>query len=210
MTDDTPQRMGGNARKAVLSAEDRSRIAREAALARWEEPAPKAVFGATDKPIRIADIEVPCYVLDDGRRVITMNGMLDTFAMARGGAMVKGMNRLELFVSRDRIKGYVSKELHERIRNPIKFRIGRNVAYGFDSDTLIDIAEAVILADNAGRLQKQQAGIAHQCRVITSSLTRVGLIALIDEATGYQLRRDTDELQQILTAYLLPEHRRSG
>jgi hypothetical protein len=72
---------------------------------------------------------------------------------------------------------------------------------------LIDIAEAVIQADNARTLQKQQAGIAHQCRVITSSLTRVGLIALIDEATGYQTKSDSDELQQILTAYLLPEHR---
>jgi len=136
-----------------------------------------------------------------------MNGMLGTLHMARGGAMVKGMNRLELFVSRDRIKPYVSNALHERIRTPIRFRIGRTIAYGFDSDTLIDIAEAVIQADNAGKLQAQQADIAQQCRSITSSLTRIGLIALIDEATGYQTKRDRDELQQILTAYLLPEHR---
>ncbi len=207
MADETPQSMGGKARKASLSSEERSRIAREAALSRWEDPSPKAVFGAADKPIRIADIEVPCYVLDDGRRVIPLSGMLDTLAMARGGAMIKGMNRLELFISRERIKPYVSETLFARVQNPIKFRIGRNVAYGFDSDTLIDIAEAVIQADNAGSLQTQQAGIAHQCRVITSSLTRIGLIALIDEATGYQVRRDKDELQQILTAYLLPEHR---
>lgn len=194
-------------RSEVLSPEDRRRIASEAAKARWEEPCPKALFGSAETPIRIADIEVPCFVLDDGRRVITMNGMLDTLGMARGGAMVKGMNRLELFVSRDRIKPFVSSDLHERIRNPIRFRINRSTAYGFDSDTLIEIAEAVIRADNEGSLQKQQAGIAHQCRVITASLTRVGLIALIDEATGYQTKRDKDELQQILTAYLLPEHR---
>ena len=207
MSDDTPQSLGGRARADKLAPEERSRIAKEAAAKRWSELAPLATFGAPDKPIRIADIEVPCYVLDDGRRVIPTNGMLDTLTMARGGAMVRGMNRLELFVSRDRIKPFVSNDLYERIRNPIKFRIGANVAYGFTSDTLIEIAEAVIQADNAGVLQKQQAGIAHQCRVITSSLTRVGLIALIDEATGYQSRRESNELQQILTAYLLPEHR---
>lgn len=122
--------------------------------------------------------------------------MLDTLHMARGGSMVAGMNRLELFVSRERIKPFVSNGLLERIRHPIKFRIGGNIAYGFDSDTLIDIAEAVIQADNSGKMQKQQAAIAHQCRVITSSLTRLGLIALIDEATGYQTKRDSDELQQ--------------
>lgn len=207
MTDGTPQSLGGKARAARLSAAERSKIAKDAATKRWADQAPSATFGAPDKPIRIADIEVPCYVLEDGRRVIPTNGMLDTLTMARGGAMVRGMNRLELFVSRDRIKPFVSSALHERIRNPIKFLIGKNIAYGFTSDTLIEIAEAVIQADNAGVLQKQQAGIAHQCRVITSSLTRVGLIALIDEATGYQTRRDSDELQQILTAYLLPEHR---
>lgn len=193
------------ARSKALKPARRSEIASIAARARWDDALPKSI--ASNKPIQIADMTVPCYVLDDGRRVMTSNGMLDTLHMARGGAMVKGMNRFELFVSRGRIKPYVSNELHERIRNPIKFRIGNNIAYGFESDTLIDIAEAVIRADNAGTLQKQQVAIAHQCRVITSSLTRLGLIALIDEATGYQTKRDSDELQQILTAYLLPEHR---
>ena len=87
--------------------------------------------------------------------------------------MVKGMNRFEFFVTRRRIKPYVSNDLHERVKNPVKFMAGRTVAYGFESDTLIDIAEAVIRADNAGTLQTQQAAIAYQCRVITSSLTRV-------------------------------------
>jgi len=207
-SDESPQSKGGKARKALLSPEERSRIAREAAKSRWADgPAPIAVAGAPDKPIRIADLEVACYVLDDGRRVIPTNAMLDSLHMARGGSMVRGMNRLELFVSRERIKPFVSNELIERIRNPVRFKIGSNVAYGYDSDTLIDIAEAVIRADTEVGLQKQQAAIAHQCRVITSSLTRVGLIALIDEATGYQTVRDRDELQQILTAYLLPEHR---
>ncbi len=208
--EDEPSRQskGGAARSAKLSPQERSRIAKEAAQARWDqEGAPKVKYGAPDRPIRIADIEVPCYVLEDGRRVIPTNGMLGTLHMARGGAMVRGMNRLELFVSRERIKPYVSNDLMERIRHPIRFFIGSSVAYGFTSDTLIDIAEAVIQADNSGTLQKQQSGIAFQCRVITSSLTRIGLIALIDEATGYQTKRDSDELQKILTAYLLPEHR---
>lgn len=120
--------------------------------------------------------------------------------MARGGAMVKGMNRLELCAAQNRLEPYVSKDLLARIAEPIKFRVGNSTAHGFDSDTLIDIAEAVIRADNAGVLQKQQAGIAHQCRVITSSLTRIGLIALIDEATGYQRKRDSDELQMPIGA----------
>jgi hypothetical protein len=203
---ETPQSKGGKLRAERLSPQERVAIAREAANSRWE-PAPKAVFGSPDRPIRIGDTKVPCYVLDDGRRVITTAGMTDTLNIARGGSMKKGMSRLELFVSGKLIRSFVSEDLLERVRNPVKFKINRVVAYGFDSDTLIDIAEAVIRADGAGVLQRQQSAIAFQCRLITSSLTRIGLIALIDEATGYQYKRESDELQRILEAYVLPEHR---
>jgi hypothetical protein len=201
-----PQSKGGKLRAEKLSPQQRSEIAREAANSRWE-PAPKAIFGSPDRPIQIGDTKVPCYVLDDGRRVITTSGMTDTLNIARGGSMKRGMSRLELFVSGKLIAPFISNDLHERVRSPVKFKISRVVAYGFDSDTLIDIAEAVIRADSAGVLQRQQFAIAFQCRLITSSLTRIGLIALIDEATGYQYKRDSDELQRILEAYVLPEHR---
>jgi hypothetical protein len=208
MTDDTPQAKGGRARAERMSPEQRAENARVAAMGRWDPSLPKAVSGGVETPIKIAGIEVPCYVLDDDRRVIATSGMLDTLQLARGGSMIRGMNRLELFVSRERIKPFISNELLERIRNPVRFRIGNNVANGYTSDTLIDIAEAVIAADNSpAGLQKQQAAIAFQCRIITSALTRIGLVALIDEATGHQTKRDKDALQQLLGAYLLPEHR---
>lgn len=203
---ETPQSKGGKQRAERLTPEQRSVIAREAANTRWG-PLPKAIFGGPEKPIKIGDTQVPCYVLDDNRRVLSSVGMTDTLSIARGGSMKKGMSRLELFVSGKLIKPYISNDLFERVRNPVKFRVGTNIAYGFEADTLIDIAEAVIRADNDRVLQRQQAAIAYQCRVITSSLTRIGLIALIDEATGYQYKRDSDELQKILEAYVLPEHR---
>ena len=202
----TPQSKGGKLRAERLTSDERVEIAREAANARWE-PLPKAIFGGPDKPIRIGDTQVPCYVLDDNRRLLSSVGMMDTLNIARGGSMKRGMSRLELFVSGKLIKPFISNDLFARVRNPIKFRAGKTIAYGFDADTLIDIAEAVLRADAAGVLMKQQAAIVHQCRVITSALTRIGLIALIDEATGYQYKRDSDELQKILEAYVLPEHR---
>ena len=203
----TPQQKGGVARSKALSADERSKIAKEAAEKRWKSQPISAIHGSSDQPIKIADIEVPCHILADERIVIATNGLLDAFGLARGGAMVKGMNRLELFAAQGRFKPYVSSSLLERVKNPIRFKVGTNEANGFDADTLIEMAEAVVAADDDGVLQPQQIHIAHKCRVITRSLTRIGLIALIDEATGYQSKRDADELQQILAAYILPEHR---
>lgn len=207
MMEETPQQKGGAARSRALSAQERSRIAKEAAQKRWGNQPLVAIHGSSDHPIRIADIEVPCFILADERRVISTNGILDALGLARGGAMIKGMNRLELFAAQERLKPFVSDDLLSRISTPIRFKVGTQEFNGFDSDTIIEIAEAVVKADDAGDLQAQQVHIAHQCRVITKSLTRIGLIALIDEATGYQSKRDADELQQILTAYIRPEHR---
>lgn len=64
--------------------------------------------------------------------------------------MVKGMNRLELFAAQNRLSPFVSKDLLARIAAPIKFKVGNNTTHGFESDVLIDLAEAVIAADNAG------------------------------------------------------------
>ena len=45
-----------------------------------------------------------------------------------------------------------------------------------------------------------------QCEILAPALARVGIIALIDEATGYQEIRDRQALQQILDKYLLKEY----
>jgi hypothetical protein len=202
---ETPQSKGGKLRAERLSPEQRVEIARDAANSRWGLP--KAAFGGPDRPLKIGNTELPCYVLEDGRRVLSALGMQDTLSIARGGAMKRGLSRLELFISGKIIKPYISNGLYDRVCNPIKFKTGKAVAYGYTSDTLIDLAEAVIRADLDGVLMTQQKTIAFQCRLITSGLTRVGLIALIDEATGYQTQRDSNELQRILEAYVLPEHR---
>jgi len=39
------------------------------------------------------------------------------------------------------------------------------------------------------------------------AIPKIGMIALIDEATGFQQDRPHDDLQRILEAYVLPEHR---
>lgn len=204
---DAPQSKGGMARSTALSAQERSRIAREAAKKRWDDARISAVAGSRDRPIRLGGIRVPCYVLEDERRVMTTNGILDVLSIPRGRAMVKGMNRLERFAAQSRLSPFVSRDLLARIADPILFRVGKGTAHGFEADVLIGIAEAVVAADDAGALPRRQAVTAFRCRLITSGLTRIGLMALIDQATGHLWKRDADELRRILTACFLPEHR---
>jgi hypothetical protein len=79
---------GGRARASVLTAEERSEIAREGARARWAKagkgiaeasPAPaEPVVAPEDLPysafpgkLQMGDVELECHVLSDGRRVLT-------------------------------------------------------------------------------------------------------------------------------------------
>lgn len=206
------QKKGGEVRASLLSAEYRKEIARAGAQARWakadpdRDKLPKAIFGADDRPLCIGDMRIPCYVLEDERRVLTAAGMQDALKIARGGSMKAGMSRLELFASGERINPFIVNDLYERVQSPIIFLTpSGGKAYGYDAEVLVELCEAVLAARAADRLQKQQLPIAQQCELIMRGLARVGIVALVDEATGFQEVRKRDALHKILEAYIAPE-----
>ncbi len=47
--------------------------------------------------------------------------------------------------------------------------------------------------------------IATQCEILVRGFARIGVVALVDEATGYQKVRQRDELHKILEAYIAKE-----
>jgi hypothetical protein len=212
MLDESARRKGGKNRNRFLAPQDRAEIARAGARARWAKAdperdlLPKAICGNDDKPLILGEVAVPAYVLDDERRVIALGGFTDCIGMARGGSMIRGMNRLELFVTRARLRPFVSDAVFEKVRNPVVFLTptgGR--AYGYSAEVLIDICEAVVAASAAQVLQPQQKTIARNCAALLRGITRVGLVALIDEATGFQEVRRRDALRRLLEAFVAPE-----
>jgi len=204
--DPDPQKAkGGFARADALSKSKRKEIAQKAAAARWEN-VPVATHGSADNPLRIGDIEIPCYVLEDGRRVIVQAGMITALGMTKGGSSHRGGTRLAKFVGQDRLKSYCPEELITGTQSPVKFRTtGGMIALGFDATILSDICFAVIEAAKADRLTDKQKHIADRCLILAKAFAKVGITALVDEATGYQDVRDRHALQEILDRYLQHE-----
>jgi hypothetical protein len=197
---------GGRARAEKLTAEERREIARKAAEARWGSEVVKATHGSPDHPLRIGQIEIPCYVLSDERRVITQQGVIEALGMAKGGSSHKGGTRLAKFVSGSRLKEFVTQELIERTREPIKFQTpAGTIAFGFDAEILADVCEAVLEAKKKGILQAQQEHIADRCWILYRGFARVGIIALVDEATGFQRDRARRALEEILERFISKE-----
>jgi hypothetical protein len=171
-----------------------------------EQSMPKATHGAPDHPLKIGDIQIPCYVLEEGRRVLIQSNVIKAIGISRGGSGGSGGDRLAKFIGGKIIKSFITKGLDERTANPIRFKTTRgNMAYGYEATILADICEAILQARKEGVLQKQQEHIAEQCEILIRGFARVGIIALVDEATGYQEVRDRNELNRILEAYIAKE-----
>jgi hypothetical protein len=205
--DDTPQSRGGRTRAEKLSASERKKIASQAARTRWdvEKKVPKATHGSADHPLKIGEIEIPCYVLEDGTRVLSQRGTLGGLGLSQGSS--PGGDRLVSFATGKAISPFIPADLLALIENPIRFRHsgGGGAAYGYPATILPEICEAVLAARQAGALQRQQLHIAAQCEALVRAFAKVGIVALVDEATGYQSARDRDELHRLLSAYLSEE-----
>lgn len=198
---------GGVARAEKLSPERLQEIARKGAQARKDLALlPKITHGSPDHPLVIFDTELPCYVLEGGIRVLSQRGVQAGIGMSTSGG-VGGAHRLAQFIEGLSEKGINCNDLAVRIRNPIIFRPsgGGKPAYGYEATMLADICDAVLEARNKKLLHPQQEHFAKQCEILVRGFARVGIIALVDEATGYQRDRDKDNLAKILEAFVAKE-----
>lgn len=211
MAEDSMQSKGGKARAEALTPEQRKEIGRKGAEARWGsdgEEVEQATHGSPDHPLRIGSYEIPCYVLKDGRRVLHQRGMVKSLGMSRGSSGNTGGDRLAKFVAGKALSPFVSDMLLEVTANPIKFRTPRGaIAYGYEATVLSDLCDVVLKARAAEKLQDQQQHIAAQCEILMRGFAKVGIIALVDEATGYQSDRAKDALAKILEQFIAKELR---
>lgn len=185
---------GGRARAVKLSAERRSEIAQQAALARHNRPLPRATHKGL---LRVADLEIPCFVLDDGRRVISGRGLTAAIGMKGRG---QGIARL---AGHRMLNDLGNNRLVVAIQSPIKFTGGspkvNTPSDGFEATVLQELCETILQARDAQLLRtEQEIRYGHFADTLIRAFARVGIIALVDEATGYQGVRPKDALQAYL------------
>lgn len=207
MSEATGKAKGGLARMEGTTKRERKELAKKAAAARWSEDIKQATHGSDDHPLKIGDIEIPCYVLEGEQRVLSLGGMVRALGMSIGSAGRRQGDKLYQFATGKNVLPYVSSDLISRMENPIKFRAptGGSVATGYEATILPDICDAVLAARNAEALRADQQHIAKQCEILVRGLARVGIIALVDEATGFEKDKTANSLARILQAFIAKE-----
>jgi hypothetical protein len=202
--------LGGKAAAAKMTPEERAERAREAAEARWSRSVPRAIREGT---IKLGDVILPCSVLEDGTRLVWERSFTKALGGKRGGSHWKrrahgdGAN-LPVFLSASNLSPYISSDLAELLSAPIVHQtLAGSRANGIRAEAIPEICDVFAKARAAGKLHRTQMRIAIQAEVIRNSLAKVGIIALIDEATGYQYLREATALAEILEAFIAKELR---
>jgi hypothetical protein len=200
---------GGLARAESLTKAERTEIAKRAAQERWAvvKGLPKETHTGT---LKIGD-GIPCSVLEHGKyRVLSLSGLVRAF----GGG---GKGRVELddgsvvppFLAAANVQPFISPELRANLEAPLAYRSmhGGRTALGFQAEGLADMCEALLKARAAGVLRRSQERVAASAEALAILFAKVGIAALIDEATGFQYDRARDELQRLLESYVVEDMR---
>lgn len=158
----------------------------------------------------IGDIELDCAVLDGGVRVLSERAVHRAFGSKRGGSHWKRMKEnegganLPSFLSARNYSHFISSDLEAALKSPIIYRTnpGATPANGIRAELLPEICGVFLSARRKGELHASQEHLAMQAEVLMEAFAKVGIIALVDEATGYQLDRSHDALRLLLSKYI--------
>jgi len=223
----------GKARMDKLSPDERKQLARSGALERWRRARARQVVKDTgtmlpgerqpsDEAVEEVLPSIPdnlpvakwpgqlelggiaVYVLDDGRRIISRTGATNFLTNEKGGG------NLESYVGVQALQKYIPANLPGMMVEFVLPEVVNKTVKGMEAETFVDICQAYVDAWRAGDLQKSesQTEIAIRAVMFLAACAKVGIIALIDEATGFQYERPLDALQVKLKLFLLEEMRK--
>ena len=164
---------------------------------------PKVLYSGK---VTIGNKELSCAVLDDSSRILTNTAVFQAFDRPRKGTPSEDyrLKNVPAFITANNLKPYIDRELQNDDFSIEYERSGR-ILTGYKADILPRICDIYLSARDDGVLTEKQKPLAVASDILMRSLAKVGIIALIDEATGYQYERDTRALQELLSQYIAKE-----
>jgi hypothetical protein len=196
---------GGFAVALKMTPEQLQERARKGALTRWASQGLKASHKGNFQ-VHFG-IDADCYVLDDERKtaVMTQRGIAAALGLKNPGG--KDFERL---VKRKSIAKHLGAEVLEKVMQPIEFKWFYPGAKqssisikGYSAEMLTEVCAAILKADAAGDLQRNQYGLIKQAAIINGAAANAGIQGLVYALAGY--RPEIDEVIQAFRAFVQEE-----
>ncbi|HEX7871819.1 MAG TPA: P63C domain-containing protein [Sphingobium sp.] len=203
----TKQALGGEARAKSLTQERRREIAQRAAAARWGNLEEASLEG--DFPL--GESIISCAIVGNDTRVITQATFLRALGRARspkaGTGVLTTVDELPFFLAADVFKPFITNDLLESTKPIFYLSKGGGRGVGYNARLLPDVAEVYLRFRDyhlaaSGEVPKRYRDMVQAADTLIRGLAKVGIVALVDEATGYQNVRAKDALARILQEFL--------
>ncbi|WP_455095815.1 P63C domain-containing protein [Prevotella koreensis] len=153
--------------------------------------------------LSLGNTQLDVAVLENGQRIIKQTAVFKALDRpARGNSRVIG---IPTFMDAKNLQRYVNEEVSEVIKKVNYYDTKGLRQQGFDCLILPAVCDLYLKAREDNILLPTQIDTAQKAEILMRSLAKVGIVALVDEATGYQYDREHDELQKILKAYISEE-----
>lgn len=199
---------GGRARMDGLSIEDRRELGRKGAEARW---AAVARTDLTKVPKAIAEGvlpngDIPCAVVEGELRLLSRRGVGRALGRQRFLGKRGAGEEIPFFLAGEALKPFIPRDLELALSRPILYLGSGGLSYGVPAESLPQICKVWADALAAGALRSDaQRKTASNAQALLFALAGVAMVALVDEATGYQDIRPRDSLARILERFLAKE-----
>jgi hypothetical protein len=212
-TEKSMQSKGGEARAKSMTKEERAASARMAAEARWA----KAIEASKGKlpraqhvgDLKIGDRIINCAVLDNGDRVLSDRSVALTLGLRGSGAFYARKKKsgalLPEYFSPKYLQPFITDEIRDRLSESVQYRQkSGGLANGIKAALLPEICDIWLRARDSGALvgNAKALEVAEAAYILIRAFATVGIIALVDEATGFQELRDRRALEEILKKYI--------
>lgn len=150
----------------------------------------------------VSGVEIPCYVLDDGRSVISRTGALNYLTGGKGGG------NLESYLKVENLKTFLPDDLADQFIDVAIPQVVNKDVKGLTAHAFIDICRAYSRARDTGALTTEtQVAIAIRASAVLAAFAKVGIEAAIHEATGYQYVRAEDAMRMKVNLFMAEEMR---
>ncbi len=203
---DLSKQKGGIARDKALSKKKKTEIAKQGALARWGEKI------THDGSLDLAGILIPVYVTELGTRVISGRGMQEALRLVEDTPQYSGQkpgSRLGRLFGYKALQPLILQAQEADHFEPLKMTFNGTAIHGYRAESLAELCVLLVEAQSQGLLKTaRQKAIGTRAAKLLGAFAKVGLNALIDEATGYQYTRARNALEEILTQFVQKDLRK--
>ena len=160
--------------------------------------------------LNINGLKISCAVLEDETRVVSEKSIATSLGATGSGSYWK--KRKEKGAVKPRylyanfLDPFISNELELNLSQSISYiAVNGSIATGLRAQVLPEICDVWVKAHQKGAVPESRESVAEKAYMLLKGFATVGIISLVDEATGYQDVRVENALQKILDQYLLED-----